>query len=1517
MPPAILSTVLPIPSALLLLTLLIYHLTPLLSLFTNLTPPLRKLSDLIPHPRRARNLPREFFNLPPRPGSPEDTSKLTWGGIGARLGVRGKLMLLLAGEGFVSLVAGWVVLEIGIEGTRGIWAGVAVSVTLLPVTAAWMALFIMVSKPAHTDRHHVGSKWSSIRRAIFNSGGITHTTLYPRIFPISIASAGAAAVLAGALGDKARYVILAMSAASVAVLGGCSAIGMWQMIYRPSEGLIRLRGESRMSLYEKQEGYPPEGISHDDEREAQVAEMGEMDEEERLRVGYSWLSSPSRTEATMISSFDFSPSSNVGSQNTYSPSKSSHKTPKSKAPGASLRTPPTMPHSAMSPSSFQHLSPNAVLSPYSQDKSNEDSWLSQDTNSRTMSEWSFPSPEPAVTRPRSPTSPAFDANLPRPGQVQGAAVKASDSTAYTHTLSSIGSPLRSPDNSIIAAYSPDPFRPLPRGFESLSSYPLSPSQMAGKSRASLVATRAIGSVDDPVTCVPVERVSAKGSSTWTLESCPPASGPTASGTTLVEAKTLDRRQSRIKPIDLRAPPPPPMPANMPLPPTPTFARSSTLWNMSSGAAGKDSMELLMGGDEREWVAVESNTEALQSWGRGGRGVGLVAVAGSICCLALALPLLLQGPSSVAILLYLISIILPSPFLVFLSYILRYRHPKQGSNRKKVSTSTAATLGYKSLALTSESQLSLPVSISPKLTPPQATRVSTVNINGKHVGKLVQQKPSLTTFLSTDNSTARGVTFEGKVPARRHTVYGNFDMRDMEAEEAMRKTNARKSTDVWFEEGHAVQGGGVFARAAEMFKPVPAMRVLESQRRSPAAKNVVKDHQGGVVSMLAKRASSLFEGGWTGMHGEADSRRAETTGRYDDASDDASFISARSGVAVSITAPSPDKRASRISRNHSVSSDGGNEAQIHEAKRGRMSNGPTLIYNQRGASGVYQRRTSGRGDEYELDWLTAGVLPNLVPAIKIGNDIRVEPAPRSAVVAHDYEDDVCDTPRANRRPGHSGYAENDNESFIGTPSFHSLSFKDQSTPHQSRHNGKHTHTRSFSSSTDLSKSPEYYTAESHGQSTSRVRRNASAKSNQTAREHELKEKTSFGLPKFNKEDFTEEMRKSFDELSRPVSSGFDLPPIPATLARPSNTPERVKERLPTESSMAFSKSYVADMQLALRLGALPSSQSLTAAFDLPRDASDADISQDEISLANTLNTDAEGAVEEMEAMMAMDTPTRAGFVISPPPSSYGEDGRSSRASVRSVSTTTSSTTATSTGYSTSYAVEAPPVPDIPSPYRQSAHAAAPAVLSHPHPPPLAKTASASTFGPVSTQRFSITEPHPPVQHLLPKKSTETMRSNWTASESEASMPTPLQKAIDHKPSKQELKLVQQLNERNAEREAAESDRKEAMQISKSQSYLEFTKSKPVEKKGLKPLTLVEKRLSNEVIVTPQAAPAKSGLPKSKSATGSQKKFSVLLQEDKAGSKVSLGGRSAKGKENDPKGSKTSMGSGVLGVRGLRA
>lgn len=200
---------LPISSALILLLLLLYHLTPLLALVSDLPIPLHRLSTIIPHPKRARNLPREFFNLPPRPGSSNADSTLTLREIGSRLGVRGKLMLLLICEGAISLIAGWIVLKLGVQDSdNGVWAAVAVSIMLLPGTAAWLAIFVMLSRPAHYDRQ-AKSRLSNVRRAVFGAGGISHLTLYPRILPLSSATTCVGVILAGVLGDSARYIILA------------------------------------------------------------------------------------------------------------------------------------------------------------------------------------------------------------------------------------------------------------------------------------------------------------------------------------------------------------------------------------------------------------------------------------------------------------------------------------------------------------------------------------------------------------------------------------------------------------------------------------------------------------------------------------------------------------------------------------------------------------------------------------------------------------------------------------------------------------------------------------------------------------------------------------------------------------------------------------------------------------------------------------------------------------------------------------------------------------------------------------------------------------------------------------------------------------------------------------------------------------------------------------------------------------------------------------------------------------
>lgn len=235
-----------------------------------------------------------------------------------------------------------------------------------------------------------------------------------------------------------------------------------------------------------------------------------------------------------------------------------------------------------------------------------------------------------------------------------------------------------------------------------------------------------------------------------------------------------------------------------------------------------------------------------------------------------------------------ALLIPSPFLVITSYLMRYRIPKPP---KSTDGSTKSGSTYRSLALVSDSQLSLPISLSPKLTP-MAERRHTMNDG---LSKLLEPKPSVANFGFARPSTALGVS------------------RDADEEEAMRRTLARRSGDVWLGAGHAIEGGGILSRAAEMIKPVPAMRVLDPRPREKQ-----------------KRTS------------EQDILMPE----------------------ISISSPSKyDRRASAISavttcENDQTMASAEVSAEIQTAKYGRMSKSPTYFY----APG------------YDVDWMTAGVLP---------------------------------------------------------------------------------------------------------------------------------------------------------------------------------------------------------------------------------------------------------------------------------------------------------------------------------------------------------------------------------------------------------------------------------------------------------------------------------------------------------------------------------------------------------------
>ncbi|ORX36148.1 hypothetical protein BD324DRAFT_527089 [Kockovaella imperatae] len=286
-------------------------------------------------------------------------------------------------------------------------------------------------------------------------------------------------------------------------------------------------------------------------------------------------------------------------------------------------------------------------------------------------------------------------------------------------------------------------------------------------------------------------------------------------------------------------------------------------------------------------------------------------------------------------------------LLLASYMLRYRPlPTYRERRKKESTRSEST--HKSLALMSDSKLSLPLSISPKLTPQKGDRSTAATARWSH---FLETKPSISNF--------------GYNRPRPHTVLGGathiqLDATDIaEQDRLTKRAMARRSTDVWLESGHAIQGGSRLSRVGEMLKPVPAMRILDVPVERPQQKKIIQ-LRGGIVSMLSNRLSD---------HAPATSESVEHWanfghGRVPD-----------SPVTIQIT--SPDKRDVRRASRATVQSMGSEDlehsgemegcslpsAEIHHATRGRMSAGPTVVLGKQ-----------DQGESYEMDWLTAGVLP---------------------------------------------------------------------------------------------------------------------------------------------------------------------------------------------------------------------------------------------------------------------------------------------------------------------------------------------------------------------------------------------------------------------------------------------------------------------------------------------------------------------------------------------------------------
>lgn len=355
---------------------------------------------------------------------------------------------------------------------------------------------------------------------------------------------------------------------------------------------------------------------------------------------------------------------------------------------------------------------------------------------------------------------------------------------------------------------------------------------------------------------------------------------------------------------------------------------------------------------------------------------------------------------------------------------------------------------------------------------------------------------------------------------------------------------------------------------------------------------------------------------------------------------------------------------------------------------------------------------------------------------------------------------------------------------------------------------------------------------------------------------LRHKTSFSLPNISPADFAD-VRRSVLDIGR--DEGIDLPHFPHDLSP-----------VAEESNRSFG---------SLALGV---------------------IHADKIGLDSMISED-EAMANEMEQVLGMATPTRAEFVISPPPESFISRRISSRASCRS---------------GMSYRTEdVPPVPEthrsssrtedtLPSSLKAEVNFSRPTrlqtqpsipTMSHPHPPPLHNQPSFPSITSISlAQRTNVTSAHPPLQArtLNNKQSNETLRSQASGLSSGDDHAHRFEDAVEeYRPSRSELILVKRLKER------AET------------TGVALKKAAPTQEGPLRPLRLLADRKNNrmsEPLPLPskrvsvladinrgsdmsQRVPQKGGRLSKKSKTPSAKdKENISVHKGSGLSTVSIGG-----------------------------
>lgn len=306
-------------------------------------------------------------------------------------------------------------------------------------------------------------------------------------------------------------------------------------------------------------------------------------------------------------------------------------------------------------------------------------------------------------------------------------------------------------------------------------------------------------------------------------------------------------------------------------------------------------------------------------------------------------------------LYLISIMLPSPIIVLASYLLRYRptptNRERGTERYQEARSTRGSVVRHGAA-----ELPLPLPNSAGLAPVDEKQDIGPQPRDSH---FVVPIPSVSS-LNSDRT------------LRPHTVHGFNDaqdqlqrkMRDRVEEARLRTRMHRRSTDVWLEEGLAVEGGSRWSRTAEMLKPRPALCVLDAPRPRSGLLSKIR---GGVVSMMPKLFSVVMENHQLTNLRHADDNNVPSIPLAISSDPPSNIIDHRRAGRLSDAATNGDGLDG-----DSAEAAGNTSAQLAEiqiATKGRMSVSPVIFSSQPGSAAIVKEQSG-----YELDWMTAGVLP---------------------------------------------------------------------------------------------------------------------------------------------------------------------------------------------------------------------------------------------------------------------------------------------------------------------------------------------------------------------------------------------------------------------------------------------------------------------------------------------------------------------------------------------------------------